>query len=309
MNPEQAEVRKISRNRSGHKCYYCTLKMEANNFIAPNIADQRDGEESASSSSANASPTMVQWRGNSVPEKEAKALRHVFDNLQDHFGHQRPDPRIMFNPPSLTYLDREKVWYGDLDFTYDINGDSCNLAYISMDVCIDLAPKRVHKHGQPILKEYGKSWVYVYLPELTLDKVKSYVTSGTGWDVSTVGTIYDPNRSLVAIEAKMHDEPDQPKPSFWILKDKDLSARDISFSRKGSVQEVFAKPDQQRIHRGVGIFSVSMEVEGTPNFKPTPGTGDEADLNFTLVSVRSWGITDCVANIVHSPAHANDISY
>jgi hypothetical protein len=55
-----------------------------------------------------------------------------------------------------------------------------------MDVCLDLAPKLVHKHGQPMLKDYGKSWVYVYLPQLTFDKFKSYVKFGTGWDVSDV---------------------------------------------------------------------------------------------------------------------------
>lgn len=38
---------------------------------------------------SSANSNMVQWRGNLVPEKEAKALQHVFDDLHDHFGHQR----------------------------------------------------------------------------------------------------------------------------------------------------------------------------------------------------------------------------
>jgi len=283
------------------------VSMMANNdaFVAPNMARneqaaQRGNEESVASS-ADSNINMVEWRGNLVGEKEAKALRHVFDDLQDHFGHQRPDPRITFNT-SLAHPGQGQVWNGELDFTYDINGDHCNLAYVSMDVCVDLTAKLVHKHGQPMLKEYGNSWVYVYLPGLTLDQFKSYLKTGTGWDVSDEGTVYDPNRNLVAIEAKMHHESGQPKPSFWVVKDKDASGRDISFSRIGSVQEVNAQPNQQCIHRGIGIFSVSMEVEGTPNFKPTPGAGDEAKLTFTLVSVRTWGITDCVAPIVHAPS-------
>eukprot|EP00984_Skeletonema_dohrnii_P028519 scaffold18555_cov146-Skeletonema_dohrnii-CCMP3373.AAC.11 len=265
-------------------------------------AAQRGDEESVASS-ADSNINMVEWRGNLVGEKEAKALRHVFDDLQDHFGHQRPDPRITFNT-SLAHPGQGKAWNGELDFTYDINGDHCNLAYVSMDVCVDLTAKLVHKHGQPMLKEYGNSWVYVYLPGLTLDMFKSYLKTGTGWDVSDEGegTVYDPNRNLVAIEAKMHHESGQPKPSFWVVKDKDASGRDISFSRIGSVQEVNAQPHQQCIHRGIGIFSVSMEVEGTPNFEPTPGAGDVAKLTFTLVSVRTWGITDCVAPIVHAPS-------
>jgi len=243
---------------------------------------------------------MVVWRGNSVPEKEAKALRHVFDNLQDHFGHQRPDPRIRFSA-NLTYPGHGPMWVGDLDFMYDINGDHCSLAYFGMDVCVDLTQKLIHKHGQPMMKDYGRTWLYVYLPQLTLDKVISYVKAGTGYDVSTEGTVFDPNRNLVAIKAKLHHESEQPKPSFWVVKDKDASGGDICFSRMGSVQEVNALPHQQHVHRGVGIFSVTMEVEGTPNFRPTPREGEEANLSFTLVSVRTWGITDCVAPIVHSP--------
>ena len=284
------------------------VSMMANNdaFVAPNMADRNEqaaqrGNEESVASSADSNINMVEWRGNLVGEKEAKALRHVFDDLQDHFGHQRPDPRITFNT-SLAHPGQGQVWNGELDFTYNINGDHCNIAYVSMDVCVDLTPKLVHKHGQPMLKEYGNSWVYVYLPGLTLDKFKSYLKTGTGWDVSDEGTVYDPNRNLVAIEAKMHHESGQPKPSFWVVKDKDASGRDISFSRIGSVQEVNAQPHQQCIHRGIGIFSVSMEVEGTPNFEPTPGAGDEAKLTFTLVSVRTWGITDCVAPIVHAPS-------
>eukprot|EP00577_Skeletonema_sp_RCC1716_P018048 CAMPEP_0113420126 /NCGR_PEP_ID=MMETSP0013_2-20120614/27165_1 /TAXON_ID=2843 ORGANISM="Skeletonema costatum, Strain 1716" /NCGR_SAMPLE_ID=MMETSP0013_2 /ASSEMBLY_ACC=CAM_ASM_000158 /LENGTH=256 /DNA_ID=CAMNT_0000307591 /DNA_START=59 /DNA_END=826 /DNA_ORIENTATION=+ /assembly_acc=CAM_ASM_000158 len=189
-------------------------------------AAQRGDEESVASS-ADSNINMVEWRGNLVREKEAKALRHVFDDLQDHFGHQRPDPRITFNT-SLAHPGQGEVWNGELDFTYDINGDHCNVAYVSMDVCVDLTTKLVHKHGQPMLKEYGNSWVYVYLPGLTLDKFKSYLKTGTGWDVSDEGTVYDPNRNLVAIEAKMHHESGQPKPSFWVVKDKDASGRDIS---------------------------------------------------------------------------------
>ena len=191
-----------------------------------------------------------------MSEKEAKALRHVFDNLQDHFGHQRPDPRVRFSSKDLTHPGgRGQMWTGELEFTYDVNGDPCELAYMSMDVCIDLAPKRVHKHGQPMLKGYGSSWVYVYLPQPTYEKIKSYVKVGTGWDVSDEGTVHDPNRNLIAIEAVMHHEAGQPKPSFCVVKvkDKDSSGSDICFSRIGSVQELDADPQHQFVHRDVGI--------------------------------------------------------
>eukprot|EP00984_Skeletonema_dohrnii_P025372 scaffold14518_cov67-Skeletonema_dohrnii-CCMP3373.AAC.2 len=73
-----------------------------NNYADHNHNDlvaSRDDEETV----AAAASTMTQWRGNTVPKKEAKAkaIRHVFDDLQDHFGHQRVDPRVHFNSTNL----------------------------------------------------------------------------------------------------------------------------------------------------------------------------------------------------------------
>eukprot|EP00986_Skeletonema_menzelii_P010429 scaffold5069_cov126-Skeletonema_menzelii.AAC.9 len=258
-----------------------------------------DDEVSAAS---NADKDMVRWRGNLVPKKEAKALRHVFDELKDHLGHNKPDPKMWVNVASLTHPGNGPVWRGDLDFTYEIEGEHCNLGFVGMDVCVDLIPRRILKDGELMLKDYGKTWVYVYLPQETFDKFKQYIKIGTGWSVSPGGTVEDlnSNRGLVAIEARLHHQNGQPSPSFWVSKDKEASIEDMSFSRIGSVQEVNDTFGQQRVHRGIGLFSVSLEVEGTPNFQPTPGIGKEANLCFTLVSVRSWGITDCVAPIVHS---------
>ncbi len=239
-----------------------------------------------------------------MTEKEAKALRHVFDDLQDVFGLQRSNPRAQFSA-SLTHPGHGQIWESEINFAYDVNGERCNIPYIGIDVCVDLKPKAVHKHGVPMLKDYGNSWVFVYLPEMTYVMIKSYVKAGTGWDVSDEGSVYDPNRNLVAIEAELYNQSGQPKPSFWVAKGNEAvygGGGDSSFSRIGSVQEVSAQPDQQCIHRGVGIFSVSMEVQGTENLQPSPSSGGKAKLSFTLVSVRTWGITDCVAPIVHIPS-------
>ena len=261
---------------------------------------QSDQDHSHKEVAATSNSQMVQWRGNMVLAKEAKALRHLFDNLQDHFAHQRPDPSVRFSTSRLVHSN--DGWSGELKFTYDISGDHCSLDFMSMDICVDLSPKLVHKHGVPTLKGYGTSWVYCYLPEPTFERIKAYVKNGTGWDVSNEGTIFDPNRNLVAVEANLHYQVDQPQPSFWVIKDKDSTGSDISFSRLGSLQDVHSDSKHQCIHRGVGIFSVSMTVDGTPNFEPLPGGEDEADLTFTLVSVRTWGETQSVAPIVYSPS-------
>lgn len=231
-------------------------------------AEAREREDHGHGS--HSSQELVEWRGNFVPKKEAKGLRHVFDELQDHFGHQRPDPNVRFNV-SLAHSGNDDTWRGDVDFTYNINGDFCNLSYVGVDVCLDLSPKHMHRHGRPMLQGYGHSWVYAYLPETTMDKIKSYVRIGTGWDVSSEGMVYDPNRNLVAIEAKMNHLNDDPRPSFWVVDHHQSpiittgeGAEDVvPFTRVGSVQDINGDPHQQRVHRGVGIFSVSLEVYGT----------------------------------------------
>lgn len=265
--------------------------------LAAQAKTQRGGEESADSS---VNSKIVKWRGNFVTENEGKGLRHVFDDLQDVFGIQRPNPRAQFSG-SLAQ-GQDQIWESDINFAYDVNGEQCNIAFVGIDVCVDLKPKAIHKHGLPMLKDYGNSWVFVYLPEMTYDMIKSYVKAGTGWDVSDEGTVYDPNRNLVAIEAKLYNQSGQPKPSFWVATGNEAVYGGGEFSRIGSVQQVSGQPSQQYIHRGVGIFSVSMEVQGARNLKPSPASGDKAKLNFTLVSVRTWGITDCVAPIVHIPS-------
>jgi len=246
---------------------------------------------------ANGGVKMVEWRGNMVPEKKAKALKHVFDDLQDHFGHQRPDPKIRFSmaSPSPSYDHETGVWSDNLTFTYLIDGDTCNLDYIGMDVCIDLTKKHP-KPGSGTFDDYGKSWVYVYIPEVTVEKVNAYVKAGTGWHVH-----HDNDRNLLGIEAKMYQAP-QPEPSFWVANDSSAEIDDVQFTRCGSVQEVFAQPDQQRVHRGVGIFAVSLQAPGSSDKKPMPGFGEEAELSLTLISVRAWGVTENVAPIVYSPS-------
>eukprot|EP00985_Skeletonema_marinoi_P008695 scaffold3965_cov154-Skeletonema_marinoi.AAC.4 len=62
------------------------------------------------------------------------------------------------------------------------------------------------------------------------------------------------------------------------------------FSRIGTVQDVSSHSSQQRIHKGVGIFSASMEIEGTANFKPSPRMGEEANLCFNLNILLNVGL-------------------
>lgn len=265
--------------------------------------DEKEAEESAAAASnANADNDMVRWRGNSVSKEEAKALHHVFDEMKDHFG--QTDPMVRVNEVSLVHPgNNSPVWRGDLNFTYKIEGEQYNLGFVGMDICLDLTPKLLQKDDEFI--NYGKNWVFVYLLKETRYKFKQYVKVGAGWDVIPEGTVEDDEKDLVAIKARLNNENGQVKPSFWVSKDKDAPKENIrSFSRIGTVQEMNDNSEQQRVHRGIGIFSVSMEVEGTSDSQPTPGMRKEGNLSFTLVSFRSCYTTDYVAPIVYVPSNS-----
>ena len=110
----------------------------------------RNDEESTTPAS------MVNWRGHQVTEKEGKILKHVFDDMKDHFGNRKcENPNVKFNfDPALFLCKNEPYtyrshpdptpqdrWHGELDFTYTINTDTYNMDYIAIDVSVVICLK------------------------------------------------------------------------------------------------------------------------------------------------------------------------
>ncbi len=108
--------------------------------VLASMKDRNDGTSPES---------MVRWRGHLVSEKEAKILKHVFDDMKDHFGNRKcENPNIRFNfDPSLFLPKNEPYtyrthpnptpqdrWHGELDFTYTINHETYDMDYIAIDV-------------------------------------------------------------------------------------------------------------------------------------------------------------------------------
>ncbi len=109
--------------------------------VLASMDDRNDGSTSPEST--------VRWRGHLVSEKEAKILKHVFDDMKDHFGNRKcENPNIKFNfDPSLFLCKNEPYtyrshadptpqdrWHGELDFTYTINYETYDMDYIAIDV-------------------------------------------------------------------------------------------------------------------------------------------------------------------------------
>ena len=83
----------------------------------------------------------AQWPPHEVPEKEkeAKVLRHVFDDLQDHFlatnaGRSKSEVQQQQKKPcSPSRGNGNNLWCGDLDFTYNIKATTVlTLPYVGI---------------------------------------------------------------------------------------------------------------------------------------------------------------------------------
>ena len=115
-----------------------------------NVASSTDASNEEVSAPANPEqPTMVKWRGHMVTEKESRILKHVFDEMKDHFGNRKCEhPNIRFNCDPSIFLSKHEPytyrshpdptpsdrWHGELDFTYTINDETYNMDYIAIDV-------------------------------------------------------------------------------------------------------------------------------------------------------------------------------
>ena len=174
-----------------------------------------------------------------------------------------------------------------------------NLSYFTnntlKNVYFDLNPKYDGDGNQ--IRDYGHSWIYVYVPSDVMTKVKQYFYKGTGWSTSDEGLADDMNAEMVAIPAKIYPAPN-PEPSFWVRDPKDKAS--LSFKRIGSIQSVAKEVDQQKIHRGIAVIAMSADVPGRGNRKPIP-VYEDAELMFTLISARTFGPSVTVAPVVYGP--------
>ena len=157
----------------------------------------------------------VNWRGNQVGEKEGIALRNLFDDLQNYFGQPQEDPKVTIN----IHLDRNsddegeidaKADYlsvrkkGKLDFTYKISyknrETSQKLEYMSMDICLDMTPKKKLNFGGHDMKDYCRTWAYASAPRYTIETFLRYFETGTGLNASSKGLILDENQTWCTLK-------------------------------------------------------------------------------------------------------------
>ena len=101
--------------------YEATVKAYLEKYPSANANGEdtrRRRDDDGNDEESRSRRRMVLWRGNYVSEAEAKALRHVFDDMNDHFGHNLPDPDVSVVLTGLSHLGggRDTIWEGELDF-------------------------------------------------------------------------------------------------------------------------------------------------------------------------------------------------
>ena len=265
----------------------------------------------------------IDWRGDQVTEKEGIALKHLFDNAQNYFGQPDVKPNVTFNLNSLNEDSADETdrcsnsnkdiiaaassptWRGNLQFNYKMNSSKNRdtyqkLDHMSIDVCLDLSPKKDLNFGGHDLSEYCKTWVYVCAPRYTIETILRYFEAGTGFKASSKGLVLDEEQNIVHFEAKLLVAP-QSEPGFWIANEDDGE----ELTRVGTIREASQDPANQLLFRCFGLFTVTAEVVRTSSSNPTAGVvgseKEEARLTFTLINVRAEGTVNNTAPVVYDP--------
>jgi len=252
----------------------------------------------------------VTWEGRQFTEKEGILLKRLFNGLQDYFGQPTCEQKVtckvqyFFQPLPLLSKSGGK-WNGELKFVYKMEHNnretSQQLDYISIDVCIDLTPKKELRFSGHDMEGYCKTWIYASAPRYTIETVLQSFEDGTGLEASKSGFVLDENRNMVTFEARLLAGEDS-ETTFTIPNEEDEHYNhdedgngDREFTRVGSVQEASQDPLYQRFIRCIGIFTMTAEV-----------SGNSARLSLTLISVRAQGVANNLAPIVYDPRHCTE---
>lgn len=251
---------------------------------------------------------QVEYNGVMVSPGEAKVLRHVVDNLHDHFGQPevRGPPKIKFLKPELTNLGYDEKykskndppgdrWYSEINVIYTNPKINEKNDIVAMDgVYFDLNPKMT-KDGVNA-KNYGSTWINIYIPDKTATAFLLAFREGTGWSVSNHGFNRDEVQGITSITANMSiDDP----PYFNVFHKKLDDEKKVvaaSIKEMGPIS-VFMKNEKLRaIYKGTAFFSISMNVLTQVGCVATPVPSDnvKARIKFNLLDTR---IFDKASNI------------
>ena len=254
---------------------------------------------------------QVEYNGVMVSPAEAKVLNHVVDNLHDHFGQPeaRGPPKIRFLKPELTNLGYDEKykskndppgdrWYSEIRVMYTNPKIQEKNDIVAMDgVYFDLNPKMT-KDGVNA-KNYGSTWINIYIPDKTITEFLLAFREGTGWSVSNHGFNRDETQAITSISANMSvDEP----PYFNVFHKKlDDKKRVVAASIKEiDPISVFMKNEKLRaIYKGTAFFSISMNVltQVGSVVTPVPSDNVKARIKFNLLDTRIFDKATSITSV------------
>jgi hypothetical protein len=252
---------------------------------------------------------MESYKGKLMKSKEAHMMKHIVDKMKDHFGNNTP-PKVSFVLEELSNLGYEEQykskhdapgdrWYSEVKMMYTVSDEQHLFDVVAFDnIYFDLVPK-ISRSGT-VSKNYGETWINVYIPYNTLKTFLAVFKKSTGWGVSASIFVKYDHQSLVSISASI-SEDEEPKLYSVIpeVDEHDTPTGRVEILNQGTIQNLCQNPDFQSIYVGTGFFSLSMNVITglSSTIAPAPGPTSACRIKFGLISVRAFGISNNVTPV------------
>jgi hypothetical protein len=249
---------------------------------------------------------MVEYKGKFMKPECALMMKHVVNKMKDHFGSET-EPRVGFFVKELTNLGYDEQyksknnpsgdrWYSEVKMKYTLPSGPHNFDIVAFDnIYFDMIPK-TSKSGM-VAKNYGKTWINVYLPSKTVRAFLKSFKDSTGWGVSSRVSTKDEEQDLVSISANIDEE--EPPRFYYVMQVLDADDKpvgSVQIQDGGSVQAVCQDPDYQTIYRGTGFFNLSMNVITGVNSTtaPEPSVTTSCRLKFNLLNAPVFAAAENV---------------
>ncbi len=246
-------------------------------------------------------PGQMEYNGVMTDAKDAKALMHIVDDLCDHFGQVKGVPKLKFKEPELVnlgYDERYKSkndlpgdrWYSEIGVFYTDPKVNTQLDLVAIDnVYFDLNLKMT-KEGTNA-KNYGSTWINIYIPDETMKQFLTAIKEGTKWSVSSHGFNKDEVQHLTSISANMSVDDPPYFNTFHKQLDENNNIIGASIKEVDPISVVMKNQALRSIYKGTAFFSISMNVltQVGSSATPTPSENVKARIKFNLLDTRILG--------------------
>jgi hypothetical protein len=258
---------------------------------APNAEKVLDDKQVVSELTSRMEAIMsARRRSESDSSLPSEIFRHLVDNHKDHFG-VATAPNLRFLQVAMTNLGCNREyrakgepegdrWYSEMSAGYHVSGKIIEEQTLAMDcVFVDFTEKM--SKNQTTAKNYGKTWINMYIPLDTVKQFMTYIKTGTGWEVDSKTVTVDERQGLMSVSLNISSED---PPNYFAAK---ITDGKLKRFKSGTVQEIFNDPKSRFIHLSNVYFRLSMSVLTPVNSSNPPRpTESKCKLKYHLVGIE-----------------------